>query len=42
MMAQGGHLSYWEKKMVDIPQIGSAEEIDFEQRFEGALEKKIR
>ncbi|MBO6242322.1 MAG: Gfo/Idh/MocA family oxidoreductase [Butyrivibrio sp.] len=36
------YLSSWEKKMVDIPQIGSAEEIDFEQRFEGALEKKIR
>jgi predicted dehydrogenase len=36
------YLSSWEKRMEDIPQIGSAEEIDFEQRFEATFKKKIK
>lgn len=41
LLSNAIYYSSWEKKMVDIPQIGSAEEIDFEQRFEDALKKKI-
>ncbi len=35
------YLSSWEKKMIDIPEIGSGDELEFEKRFEDALGKKI-
>ncbi len=40
LLSNAIYLSSWEKRMVDIPKTGSAEEIDFEQRFEAALKKK--
>ena len=40
-MSNAIYLSSWEKKMVDIPQIGSVSELCFEKRFEEALQKKI-
>ena len=41
LLSNAIYLSSWERRMVDIPEIGSAEEIDFEQRFEDALKKKM-
>ena len=34
------YLSSWEKKMVDIPETGSKEELEFEKRFEDELRNK--
>lgn len=34
------YLSSWEKKMIDIPEPGSSDELEFEKRFEDALGKK--
>ena len=42
LLSNAIYLSSWEKKMVNIPIIGSEEEIDFEQRFEAAFKKKIK
>ena len=35
------YLSSWENKMISIPEPGSADEPDFEKRFEEVFEKKI-
>ena len=42
LMSNAIYLSSWEKKMVDIPQIGSVSELCFEKRFEEALQKKMK
>lgn len=34
------YLSSWEKKMVELPKIGSKEELQFEKAFESALRKR--
>lgn len=34
------YLSSWEKKMVNIPETGSKEELEFEKRFEDELRNK--
>lgn len=41
LLSNAIYFSSWEKKMVAIPKIGSAKELDFEQGFEEALKKKI-
>lgn len=41
LVSNAVYLSSWEKRMVEIPRIGSDEERAFEERFEAALKKKI-
>ncbi len=40
LLSNAIYLSSWEKRMVDLPVIGSDFELDFEQRFENALNAK--
>ena len=40
MLSNAIYLSSWEKRMVEIPERGTKEEKDFEQRYEEWLEKK--
>ena len=37
---EAAYLSSWEKRMVDIPNIGTDEELEFERLFEKWLEQK--
>ena len=40
LLSNAIYLSSWEKKMIELPQIGSRQELDFESEFEAALCKK--
>ncbi len=42
LLSNAIYLSSWEKKMVDIPQIGSKQELDFEKKFEAALSSRTK
>ena len=40
LLSNAIYLSSWEKRMIQIPQIGSPDELSFEEAFEAALKKK--
>ena len=40
LLSNAIYLSSWEKKMIDIPETGSKEELEFEKKFEDELRKK--
>ncbi len=40
MLSNAIYLSSWEKTMIDIPEPGSYDELEFEKRFEDALKQK--
>jgi hypothetical protein len=40
LLSNAIYLSSWEEKMIDIPETGSKEELEFEKRFEDELRKK--
>ena len=40
LLSNAIYLSSWEKKMIDVPEIGSENELEFEKRFEEELGKK--
>ena len=41
ILSNAMYLSSWEKRMVDIPDIGSGKELLFEEEFERELNKRI-
>ena len=42
LLSNAIYLSSWEKRMVEIPEIGSDEEKKFENRFEETMKKRCR
>ena len=40
LLSNAAYLSSWEKRMVDIPNIGTDEELEFEGLFEKWLDQK--
>ncbi len=42
ILSNAVYLSSWEKQMIELPEIGSDDELAFEHRFEDALSRKAR